>query len=104
MTTLRDTGQLDNTLAFFLSDNGYMWSEHGLSAKRHAYTQSIQIPMFARWTGHLPAGAVDPRLVANVDIAPTVYEAVGVVPRDDVDGRSLLSAYSRDRLLLRHCR
>jgi arylsulfatase A-like enzyme len=91
--------QLSNTLVFFLSDNGYLWSEHGLGGKRHPYLQSIEIPMFARWTGHIAAGAVDPRLVANIDVAPTVLDAVGLTPTTRIDGHSLLSDYKRNRLL-----
>jgi arylsulfatase A-like enzyme len=102
MTTLRDTGQLDNTLIFFLSDNGYLWSDHGLFGKRYPYLPSIQVPMFVRWDGHLASGAVDDRLVANIDIAPTVYDAAGITPPVTADGHSLLSPYARDRLLFEY--
>jgi arylsulfatase A-like enzyme len=100
LRTVQAKGELSNTLVFFLSDNGSLWSEHGLGGKRHAYIKSIQIPMFARWTGHLPAGAVDRRLVANIDVAPTVLDAVGLTPTTPMDGHSLLSGYKRDRMLL----
>jgi arylsulfatase A-like enzyme len=96
--------QLSNTLVFFLSDNGYLWSEHGLGGKRHPYLQSIEIPMFARWTGHIAAGAVDPRLVANIDVAPTVLDAVGLTPTTRMDGHSLLSDQAEsavDRVLVK---
>jgi arylsulfatase A-like enzyme len=99
LTTVRDNGELSNTLVFFLSDNGYLWSEHGLTGKRFPYLDSIRIPMFARWPGHVPAGVVDRRLVANIDLAPTVLDAAGLTARTPIDGHSLLSGYSRDRML-----
>jgi arylsulfatase A-like enzyme len=99
LTMVQGTAELRNTLVIFLSDNGFLWSEHGLGGKRYAYLQSIQIPMFARWTGHIPAGAVDRRLVANIDVAPTVLDAAGLTPTSPMDGRSLLSGYERDRVL-----
>jgi DNA-binding response OmpR family regulator/arylsulfatase A-like enzyme len=104
LTKLQATGELNNTLVLFLSDNGYLWSEHGLGGKRHAYLQSIRIPMFARWTGHIAAGVVDQGLVANIDVAPTVLEAAGLTPTTPMDGRSLLSGEPRNRILAEYWR
>jgi arylsulfatase A-like enzyme len=97
LSTVQAHGELKDTLVFFLSDNGRLWSEHGLNGKRHAYVQSIRVPMFARWTGHIPAGVVNRRLVANIDVAPTVLEAAQVPPNTPVDGRSLLSGEGHDQ-------
>lgn len=97
---LRTGEEADNTLAFFISDNGYMWGEHGLLEKRHPYTHSVQIPFYMRLPGTVRAGATDPRLVANIDLAPTVLDAAGLAPNQAMDGTSLLRPGSRDRLLL----
>ena len=79
-----------NTLAFFLSDNGYQWHEHGLDRKGKPYDDSVQIPFFVRWPGHIETGLVDERIVANIDIAPTVYDALDYVPNNYApDGRSI---------------
>jgi arylsulfatase A-like enzyme len=95
-----------NTIALFLSDNGFLWGEHGVDeAKRLPYLQSVQVPFFLRWPGHVAAGATDNRIVANVDIAPTLLQATGL-PADTlpVDGMSLLSATKRRALLLEYRR
>jgi arylsulfatase A-like enzyme len=107
LTTLDELGERGPTMIFFLSDNGFTMGEHGLQQKHSPYTASVKIPMYARWPGHFDAGAVDDRLVANIDIAPTVYEAAGI--RTDeahpVDGRSLLDgSWTRDRMLLEYSR
>jgi arylsulfatase A-like enzyme len=105
--TLTALGEDQNTIAIFLSDNGYLWGDHSLGAeKRFPYTPSVQIPLFVRWPGHVAAGAIDPRLVANVDIAPTVLGAARLSPDPDfrLDGRSLLAPHARDRLLLEYWR
>jgi arylsulfatase A-like enzyme len=101
MGRLRDSGELDATLVFFLSDNGYAWGEHRHLGKFVPYTESIKVPFLVRWPGRLPAGAVDDRLVATLDIKPTVLEAAGIAPDpgDTVDGRSLLDGRRRQRLL-----
>lgn len=94
--------ELANTIAFFTSDNGLMWGEHALSGKGVAYEPSIQIPFFATWPGRIPAGDRDRRLVANIDIAPTIYDVAGIAPSFPVDGRSILDDFSRNRILLEH--
>jgi arylsulfatase A-like enzyme len=92
--------QLDetrNTLAFFLSDNGFMWHEHRIAAgKRLPYKESVLVPFYVRWPGHIEAGSVDDeRIVANLDVAPTVYEAAGISASYPVDGRDILSSNRR---------
>ena len=97
--SLRRAGET-NTLAFFVSDNGYLWSEHGLIGKPFPYTKSIRVPLLMRWPGHTPAGLVDSRLVGNIDIAPTVLAALRLTPTVRMDGRSLLNrAHHRSRIL-----
>ncbi|HEX2031836.1 MAG TPA: sulfatase [Actinomycetota bacterium] len=99
--TLSDAGELDDTLAFFVSDNGFMWGEHGLRGKVVPYRQSVSIPMLMRWPGEVPAGVVDRRLVGNIDIAPTIVDAVDLVlDPEPMDGRSLLGTHARKRILL----
>ncbi|MGH2764343.1 MAG: sulfatase family protein, partial [Actinomycetota bacterium] len=95
-------GERERTLVVFMSDNGYVWGEHGWIDKRLPYTSSIKVPLFLRWAGHLPGGARDPRIVANIDVAATIFDATGVTPGHQVDGRSLLDAWDRDRLFFEY--
>lgn len=67
-----------DTLAFYLSDNGLLWGEHGLRLKHSAYTQSMSVPLFMRWPGRVAPRAVDERFAANVDLVPTALEAAGL--------------------------
>lgn len=100
MGTLQETGEAENTIVVFISDNGYLWGEHGLTGKSAPYTQSIRVPFFLRWPRRVQAGAVDNRLVANVDLVPTVLDALYITPDKPLDGRSLLTPnYKRNRLL-----
>jgi arylsulfatase A-like enzyme len=96
---LRRTGEARNTLAIYMSDNGFLWGEHGLGQKIRPYEASAEVPFLVRWPGHFGRGAVDERLVANVDVAPTVMEAAGSEPGHEYDGRSFLGP-QRSRLLL----
>jgi len=103
---LQAAGELEDTLLFFLSDNGYAWGEHRHVGKFVPYTESIKVPFLVRWPGRLPAGASDDRLVATIDIKPTVLAAAGIGLRDGdvVDGRSLLDGRRRERLLAEYWR
>ena len=96
-----------NTLVIFMSDNGYAWAEHGLlgpeKSKNVPYLPAVKIPMSLRYPAVMSPGGVDTRLVANIDVAPTVYDAAGILKSIDhpLDGRSLLdSTWERKRLLL----
>ena len=99
LRTLQESGETEDTLAIFMSDNGFLWGEHGLTQKIRPYTSSAEVPFLVRWPGHVAPGAVDERLVANIDIAPTVLEAAGVEPAHAYDGRSFLED-ERGRVLL----
>jgi arylsulfatase A-like enzyme len=70
---LTDLGENSNTLAFFMSDNGFLLGEHGLRAKRLPYPMSQETPLHMRWPGGgVPKGGTDDRIVANIDVLPTV--------------------------------
>jgi arylsulfatase A-like enzyme len=97
---LRLLGEEETTLAFFLSDNGFTWGEHGRIGKATPYTASMEIPFYVRWPGRIAPGAVDWRRVTTVDIAPTILQAAGIDAEPGrLDGRSLLEQWDRDRLL-----
>lgn len=91
-----------HTLVIFMSDNGMMWGEHGLATKRFPYTHSTRIPLLMRWPGHVSPNSRVGRLVANIDIAPTIYHATGIEPAHVMDGRSLFKRGKRRFLLLEH--
>ena len=93
--------ETEDTLVFFLSDNGWLWYEHRLNGKRFPYDQAVRVPFYVRWPGHVDGGAVDDRIVANIDIAPTVYEAASITPDYPVDGRSIFTS-DRSEILMEY--
>jgi arylsulfatase A-like enzyme len=100
--TMTSLGEANDTLAFFLSDNGIMWAEHGMKSKTTPYTSAIKVPFFVRWPGRVAQNVLDPRIAATIDITPTIMEAAGIEPDPEypLDGRSLLDGTARDRILL----
>ena len=102
--TLAGLEERYNTLGFYVSDNGTMWGEHGLSNKRSPYTESVGAPLMMRWPRRLPPGEADRRLAATIDIAPTALAASGV-RTESLNGASLLRRHpERSHLLLEYWR
>jgi len=104
MQHLSDTGQLDNTLVIYTGDSGWLYDEYGMKSKSVPYLPSVHVPFLVRWPGHLPAGAVDPRQMALVDVAPSVLDATAVHPalKYPMDGRSFFSPSVRGENLLEY--
>jgi N-acetylglucosamine-6-sulfatase len=97
--TLRQSGELDNTLILFTSDNGFFHGEHRIAnGKVLWYEPSIHLPLLLRWTGNtaLPRGVHRSQLAMNVDDAETILDAAGVRAGRTEDGVSLLPFW-RDR-------
>jgi arylsulfatase A-like enzyme len=108
LSALRDTGRLDSSLVIYTSDNGLHWGEHGWDKKETPYEEAVRVPFVVRDDARIASPREDDALVANVDIAPTIAEAAGVVPAPAVEGASLLerivdpSVPWRDAVRLEH--
>jgi N-acetylglucosamine-6-sulfatase len=91
LKALKATGQLDNTIIVFTSDNGYFYGEHGLSVERRlAYEESIRTPLLVRYPKAIKAGTVRDEFALNIDLAPTLLELAGVAVPSTMQGRSLV--------------
>ncbi|MEZ4752813.1 MAG: sulfatase-like hydrolase/transferase [Bdellovibrionota bacterium] len=102
---LDDLGQLENTIIFYISDNGYLYGEHGLVGKDCAYQEAIHVPYAVRYDKLVKPGSTYSQLVANIDIAPTIYDLTVAQPVETMDGRPLTpifegSPYWRNELLI----
>lgn len=98
LKTLKETGQLDNTIIVFTSDNGYFYGEHGLSVERRlAYEESIRMPLLVRYPKAIKAGTVRDEFALNIDLAPTLLEFAGVAAPNAMQGRSLAPLFTGKR-------
>ncbi|MEX0610821.1 MAG: sulfatase, partial [Pirellulales bacterium] len=87
---LREKRELDSTLIIFMGDNGFLFGEHGLIDKRNAYEESMRVPLVMQCPELFKGGTVVDKMAANLDVAPTILEAAGLVPPDNSDGKSFL--------------
>ena len=85
---LKRTGELDDTVIIFTSDNGFMLGEHRLTGKSLPYDESISVPLLMRGPG-IPRGERRSQIVGNIDLAPTILDIAGA-PHGKMDGRTLL--------------
>ncbi|MHC4443754.1 MAG: sulfatase family protein [Planctomycetota bacterium] len=87
LEALKDSGFEDDTLVFFLSDNGM-----GVpGAKGDNYYSSTKTPLIVRWPGVVGKGRIDDKhVVSSIDIVPTILEAAGLPALKAVEGRSLV--------------
>ena len=95
---LRESGLENDTLIFFLSDNGCPTYTHAGSngplsgSKCTLFEGGFRVPFVVKWTGKLPAGKVVHRMVSSLDIVPTFLTAAQVKPPADreLDGVDLV--------------
>src|SRR4029453_8756923 len=86
----------ENTLVFFVSDNGgppVNASSNGVRRGHKAQTWEggIRVPYLVQWKGRLPAGKTYDNPVIQLDFHPTVLAAAGVEAKDaKFDGVNLL--------------
>jgi len=90
MEQLKKMGIHDETLVIYMGDNGFMFGEHGLIDKRVAYETSIRVPMLMQCPDLFKGQTVVDKMVANIDIAPTVMEAMGLEKPAHMDGDSFI--------------
>lgn len=90
MKQLKKMGIYDDTLVIYMGDNGYMFGEHGLIDKRVAYETSSRVPLLMQCPAMIKEGTVVDQVVANIDIAPTIMEAMGLQKPLHMDGESFL--------------
>lgn len=103
---LKETGQYNNTLILFTSDNGPSynggtdspWFNSGGPfesvrgrGKGYVYEGGIRIPMIASWPAHIEAGKQTDHISAFWDVLPTLCEVAGTDIPTDTDGISFVN-------------
>jgi arylsulfatase A-like enzyme len=99
LDTLKQTGQAENTVVVFLSDNGGLSTSEGHNTsnrplrggKGWIYEGGIRTPLLVRWPGVIKPGSVTDQPVISTDLYPTLLDLAGLPPRPNQhkDGMSL---------------
>jgi arylsulfatase A-like enzyme len=101
-----DSGQANNTLIFFMTDNGCAGYIPGICScqplrggKLTHYEGGVRVPFMVRWPAKFKTHQVDHRVVSLLDVFPTsVAAAGGTMPKDRVyDGVNLIPYLTGDQ-------
>ncbi|MCU0247020.1 MAG: sulfatase [Bryobacter sp.] len=87
MARLEAEGLAENTLVFFLGDNGSCT----FRGKQFLYEGGIHVPLIARWPGKLGAGTVRKDLVSSLDVTAATLAAAGIPIPARLPGRDILN-------------
>ncbi|MFN5777082.1 MAG: sulfatase [Burkholderiaceae bacterium] len=95
---LRETGQLDNTLIVFTSDNGgERFSDNWplVGGKMDLTEGGIRVPWIAHWPAVIPPGSVSEQHCLTMDWSATLLELGGATPAAShpLDGVSLAAVF-----------
>lgn len=98
LAKVREMGQEENTLIWFLSDNGgptpTTTSSNGVlrGFKATTWEGGVRVPFCVQWKGHLPAGKTYENPVIQLDILPTSLALAGVQAKPEwkLDGLDLM--------------
>jgi N-sulfoglucosamine sulfohydrolase len=89
---LKADGVADDTIIVFFGDNG----QAQVRGKQFIYESGLHVPLIIRWAKNFPApknyraGKVDDRLIAAIDLAPTMMEVAGVRKPAQMQGEIFL--------------
>jgi arylsulfatase A-like enzyme len=89
---LEADGLADNTIVIFFGDNG----QAHVRGKQFCYESGLKVPLIIRWPKRFPApkhfkpGTVDNRLIAAIDLAPTMLGFAGVKKPAQMQGEIFL--------------
>ncbi|MEZ5742819.1 MAG: sulfatase-like hydrolase/transferase [Sphingomonadaceae bacterium] len=80
LAALRETGEIDNTIIVFTSDNGGerfsdVWPFTG--AKSELLEGGIRVPILMQWPGHIAPGSTSSQVMISMDFLPTFLAITG---------------------------
>lgn len=94
LSALDSTGQAENTIVIFLSDNGPNGNRYngGMRGVKGSIDEGgVRVPFIIRWPGAIPAGRLIPDPAAHIDLMPTLASFCALEHPDpaSLDGISL---------------
>jgi arylsulfatase A-like enzyme len=92
LAQLEKDGLADDTVVVFFGDNG----QAHVRGKQFCYDSGLNVPLIIRWPKafpapqHFAAGTVDERLLASIDLAPTMLTIAGAKKPEKMEGEIFL--------------
>ena len=89
---LEERGERDNTVIFFISDNGKPFTR----AKGTLYDSGIKTPFIVNWPGRVAEGTTYGGLLSAIHLSPTIIDMAGGKPDTAMVGRSLVPIITQE--------
>jgi arylsulfatase A-like enzyme len=89
LAALEASGQLENTLVVYASDQGYGLGEHGFNQKVAPYDATVSSPLIISWLGKIPEGKVCKHPVNAPDLVDLFCRTAGVTVPWKTHGRDI---------------
>ena len=86
---LEASGERDNTIVVYTSDQGFYLGEHGWFDKRFMYEESLRTPFLMQYPSQIAPGTRVAVPIQNIDYAATFLDYAGLPPRAEIQGRSI---------------
>lgn len=100
MAKLKENGLDEQTVVFFMSDNGGLSTSEGSNTtndplragKGWLYEGGIREPMIVKWPGKIASGSISDVPVTSTDFYPTMLDMAGLpaLPEQHIDGQSFV--------------
>jgi N-acetylgalactosamine-6-sulfatase len=97
LEAIRKSGQENNTIVAFLSDNGGTGVGRNVplrGGKSSVWEGGIRVPCLMRWPGVIQPGSSTAQAAANMDLTATFLDAAGIRASASLDGSSLRKVLS----------
>lgn len=98
LSSIKENGLQENTLIFFLSDNGgkpkgnFSYNLPLRGEKGQHFEGGVHVPFLMKWKNHIPENITYNKPVSSLDIFPTIMAAIGYQVQDEwrLEGVNLL--------------
>ncbi len=95
MDSLKERGQLDNTIIVYIADNGWIQStdnpRYAPKSKQSQFDGGLRTPIMVHWPKKI-APQMSDRLAQSIDLLPTLRSALDLPPDPSLPGINLLDA------------
>jgi Arylsulfatase A and related enzymes len=91
--TLKQKGQLDNTIIVYTADHGDMLGNHGLTDKQRPYNESVGVPLLISWNDFTSVG-VNNEVIGLTDLPVSILNLLGLNFPNTTDGKDLSELFT----------
>ncbi len=98
LKSLKESGQLDNTLVIYAADQGFGMGEHGFRTKLGPYDATYRSPLIISMPGITPKGKVCNQPVNAPDMVATIASLANINLPWDTHGRDLIGLLKNPEL------